>query len=228
MSTETQLPPESEALSTYEYRELAPLSVISLICGLLSVPLVAMATVLPPFLFALLPILGVIVGLRSWLAIRRQPTELTGMGLAKAGTFLSLGALLSGYAYSGFVYATEVPEGYQRIGYQQLQSDDPDQLVPPTARELDGKSVFIKGYMYPGPYKFGIKQFVLCRDNGDCCFGGQPKLTDMIQVTLKPGQSIAYTTAQSKVVGKLRVHPAAALHDLGAVLYHLDDAEYLE
>ena len=54
MSTETQLPPESEALSTYEYRELAPLSVISLICGLLSVPLVAMATVLPPFLFALL------------------------------------------------------------------------------------------------------------------------------------------------------------------------------
>ena len=52
-------------------------------------------------------------------------------------------------------------------------------------KELDGKKVFIKGYMYPSSQMTGIREFVLCRDNGTCCFGGQPRLTDMIRVKLK-------------------------------------------
>ncbi len=58
------------------------------------------------------------------------------------------------------------------------------QVVPPSALALEGKKIFIKGYIYPGREKDGIRQFLLVRDQGDCCFGGNPKITDRIQVTL--------------------------------------------
>ena len=83
-----------------------------------------------------------------------------------------------------YIYATEVPEGYERISYADLQPqpDEPPDRVPPDAKALDGKKVFIKGYVYPGQRQYGITQFLLVRDQGSCCFGGNPKVTDRILV----------------------------------------------
>ncbi|MEK6235181.1 MAG: hypothetical protein N2C14_10735, partial [Planctomycetales bacterium] len=63
-------------------------------------------------------------------------------------------------------------------------------------------------------------------DNGDCCFGGQPKLTDMIQVTLKDSQTLDYSPHMVKVSGTFQLRDEVALHDVGSVVYHLEDAEY--
>ena len=36
---------------------------------------------------------------------------------------------------------------------------------------LNGQRIRIRGYILPTPQKHGIKQFVLVRDNQECCFG---------------------------------------------------------
>lgn len=46
-----------------------------------------------------------------------------------------------------------------------------DELMPDWLKGLDGKSVRIRGFMYPTYETEGIERFVLARDNQICCFG---------------------------------------------------------
>ena len=132
--------------------------------------------------------------------------------------------MVAGFGINIFQTAFEVPAGCLPISYEALQPR-PGEPVPASARELDGKRVFIKGYMYPSSQMTGIREFVLCRDNGTCCFGGQPKLTDMIQVDLKEPLTLDYQTGLRRVAGTFRVEPNAAGRGMGSVLYRLD-ADY--
>lgn len=163
--------------------------------------------------------------------IRRRSDELTGRGLAWIGLGLSLFSFFGGIAAAAFVYATEVPPGYTRISYVDLQPEEgvPGQFIPPLAKKLDGQKVFIKGYVFPGnTKKNGIKEFLLVRDKGDCCFGGNPKITDRIQVTLKDPLRLTFNSRVNKVAGIFRVRPADNAVDAGgAVFYHLE-ADHLE
>jgi hypothetical protein len=161
--------------------------------------------------------------------IYQNPEEFTGQRLALAGLAMASVFLAVGMATAGVVYATEVPEGYTRISYEGLQpdQDSPGQIMPPSALELDGKRVFIKGYVYPGAQQQGIKQFVLCRDNGDCCFGGSPKLTDMILVDLVDPLRLTYSRRLQRLAGTFRIKPAQGTDGLGGVLYQLE-ADYLQ
>jgi hypothetical protein len=65
------------------------------------------------------------------------------------------------------------------------------------------------------------------RDKGDCCFGGDPKLTDMILVKLKPPLKATFDMRVRKLAGTFKVAPGRALDGLGGVIYHLD-ADHLE
>ena len=123
---------------------------------------------------------------------------------------------------------TEVPPGYQRLNYAELQPDPETQgeVFPPAIEQRDGDRVFIKGYVFPAKQTSGIKQFVLCRDNGDCCFGGQPKLTDRVLVTLKGPLSLNFSTRLQRVAGTFRVEPGQGTDGISGVIYHLD-ADYL-
>jgi hypothetical protein len=142
---------------------------------------------------------------------------------------LGIAFLIGGWTLAGVVYATEVPEGYERLNYSALQPDEntPGEVIPPDVKKWDGKRVFLKGYAYPGAQQQGIKKFVLCRDNGDCCFGGQPKLTDMVLVELKEPLSLTYSRRVQRVAGTFRVSPAQATDGLGGVVYQLE-ADYLK
>lgn len=206
-----------------EYRALSPMAVASLVMALAS-PLIFAGPAL-----TFIPALGLLLGLRSWVTIRRDEDLLTGLPLAKAGTFLSLAFIVLGWSWFGYVYATEVPEGYQRVSYATLQPhpNDTGQVVPPEALALDGKRIFIKGYVYPGQQKSGIQEFVLCRDNGDCCFGGSPKLTDMILVRLQEPLRMTYESRMWRVAGTFRVNQTQGTDGLGDVVYQLE-ADYLK
>ncbi|HEY1067160.1 MAG TPA: DUF3299 domain-containing protein [Pirellulales bacterium] len=220
-------PDESHA---YEYRELSGLACVALAVAVVSLASLVLISLFQPYplAFALLPAIGVGIGLRAWSQIARSEGDLTGAPLAVAGIWLSALALAAGWGTLAFIYATEVPEGFERIHYSQLKLDE-NGAPPPDIAQLDGKKVFIKGYVYPDKDTFGIKQFILCRDNGDCCFGGRPPLSDMIQVTLTPPQSLTFHTYQFKVYGTFRFQPSKAmLGELGAVLYHIDDARFVE
>jgi hypothetical protein len=61
----------------------------------------------------------------------------------------------------------------------------------PDIAQLDNGKLFFKGYMYPDGRVEDIDSFILCKDSGDCCFGGNPKLTDMIRVVMNKETGMA-------------------------------------
>src|SRR5580704_7338987 len=129
-----------------EYRALSAVAVASLVAGVLSLaaPL--------SWLCLGFPIAGLILGTLAWRQISARPDELAGLSLAKAGVGLSALFFLVGPGWLLLQQATEVPAGYERVSYEQLQPS-PSALgvpIPPEAYALEGKKVFIKGYVYPG------------------------------------------------------------------------------
>jgi hypothetical protein len=94
-----------------------------------------------------------------------------------------------------------------RISYDLFKpGPEETEFPPPAARQMDGQRVFLKGYMFPAGNR-EVKEFTLCRDSGECCFGGQPKSWDMVRVVMKDPPRAEYTTWQRKVAGVLRVLP---------------------
>jgi hypothetical protein len=174
-----------------------------------------------------IPVIGILLGLAAWRSIRSRPDELTGLIFARMGVGLSVFFLLLSWTIAGVVYATELRPGFERVSYNQLQADEgAASPIPPSALELEGDKVFIKGYIHPslGTGK-GLKRFVMVRDNGDCCFGAAtPKLTDMIYVQLADPLRIDYTTRLVKIHGTFHVEPAtvAGQSDIPTVVYHLN------
>jgi hypothetical protein len=220
------LDPRPSAAEDYErYRSLSTAAVAGLIVGLLG------WLAILDWVLVFIPALGVVLCAFAWRKVARHRDELTGDGLARAGFVLSLVFLIAGPGWLTYEYVTEVPEGYRRIGYAELQPDPAEvgQVVPPWAMQLEGKQVFIKGYVYPGREKDGIRQFLLCRDQGDCCFGGNPKITERIEVTLVDPLRLTYEPRIHKVGGVFHVEPqsTAAGGAVGGVLYHLT-ADHLE
>ena len=209
--------------SDNDYRALSGAAVMSLALAFLS------ALALFSLYLAVIPISGVLFGLYAVLQIRKHPSELTGRGVAIAGMILSFSLLVASVSVASYVYATEVPRGYERIFYSQLQPEEGKigQKIPPLAEDLDGKKVFIKGYVFPGKQRQGIKSFLLVRDKGDCCFGGNPKLTDRIQVTLADPERLRFDPYLHKIAGTFRLvkDPGQAIDAGGEVYYHLDDGQ---
>ena len=119
--------------------------------------------------------------------------------------------LVGGIALHIYWYQTEVPDGYQRISFRAdiskkgFINEEGERRVHDDIAALDGKPLFVKGFMYPEQRLDGISSFILCRDNGQCCFGGQPKLTDMIKVKMADGQTARYSDHMVSVAGVFRL-----------------------
>ena len=175
---------------------------------------------------AVVPLFGLVLGGVAVREIARRPTELTGRGISLAAIAVSVVMLFSGLGYQAYVYATELPPGFERLNYAMLQPlpGDPPTAVPESALEMSGRDVLLKGYMYPGKQQQGITQFLLVRDQGDCCFGGNPKITDRVLVNLKDPKGISFTSRQRKIAGRFVVRPTGTAVLDGGVLYHLEDA----
>ena len=215
--------PDSLMEEYAQYRALSVMAVASCVLGVLS------AATFLGWTLLVIPILGVATGVIALRRISVNAGELTGTRVAWTGILLSLVFLGGGAGYQTYAYATEVPPGYERLNYTQLQPDPdtPGEVYPAEISDYDGRRVFIKGYVYPGKQTSGIRQFVLCRDNGDCCFGGQPKLTDRILVNMQGPLALEYSTRLHRLAGTFHVRPGRATDGLGGVIYHLD-ADYLK
>lgn len=72
-------------------------------------------------------------------------------------------------------------------------------------RALDGQRMRIRGYILPTAQKRGIKQFVLVRDNQECCFGPGAALYDCILVNMEPGETTEFTVRPVAVEGVFTV-----------------------
>jgi len=218
------------------YRAICRSAVISAVMAAVGLPLVTLALVsmrsqvgdaLPlGMVGALFGGIALLLGFAGLRTIRRYPSEYTGIRLAKTGLIGGLLLLVAGSAAAAFTYSTEVPEGYARLGFWELQPDpeQPELPIAPKAIELQGKPIFIKGYMHPGVASSGkVNHFILVPDMGTCCFGGQPKPTDMIEVFVPDGKErIAYSRRRIKLAGTflLADHPVQSL-GLNGVWYHM-------
>jgi hypothetical protein len=70
---------------------------------------------------------------------------------------------------------------------------DPSYFTPKN-KALFGDRIRIRGFMYPTMRKRGLKQFVLVRDNLECCFGPGAALYDCILVTMEEGKTTEYVS----------------------------------
>jgi len=175
---------------------------------------------------SVVPVLAMVLGLVAYRDIARRPEVLTGRPLAVAAMVVGLASLLGGLSYLSMVYASELPRGFERLDYATLQPVEGDLpgTVPEAALAMAGRNVLLKGYMYPGKQQHGIVQFLLVRDQGDCCFGGNPRITDRVLVQLSDARGIPFSPRLTKIAGRFAVRPMANDAIDGGVLYHLEAA----
>jgi hypothetical protein len=203
-----------------QYRALHTGALIGLVLGVASIFVVVTAANSLEYclLVTPIPVLGILISSRALATISRNDELYTGRPLALAGLVLSLVFLIGGVSYGGYVYATEVREGYQRISFATLRPDEiherNGQAVPPQIAALDGKRVFIKGYIRPDSIKIskGIDRFLLVRDNNQCCFGSlsDVKYYDQIEVAMVDSKTVDYSDGIYRMHGILEVSPENA------------------
>lgn len=89
----------------------------------------------------------------------------------------------------------------------ELMKDEPFEQSDLTekVKELDGKLIRIRGYILPSFEATGIKQFVLVRDNKECCFGPGAALHDCIVVQMVDPATTEYTTTPVSAEGTFSI-----------------------
>ena len=78
-------------------------------------------------------------------------------------------------------------------------------MLTPKVKSLFDQRIRIRGYMYPTLRRKGLTQFVLVRDNMECCFGPGAALYDCVLVTMQPGRTAEYSIRPIAVEGTFRL-----------------------
>ena len=216
--TETPLTQSIE--EEHGYRAFSKAAVACVVFGILGLTSF-MATV-----FVILPIFGICFGLLALSNLKRFPNELIGSKAARIGTLVNLVCLLGSVGLHSYIYATEVPEGYQRVTFWDLQPDKLTRLpFSEKAKDLDGEKVFIKGYVRPGAKQKNLKKFIMVGDFGSCCFGGNPEITDIVSITIDTDKTVDYSLRLRRVTGRFKLNPKtkrlAGEKDIPSVYYEI-------
>ncbi len=95
-------------------------------------------------------------------------------------------------------------------------------LLTPKVKALEGKSIRIRGYILPSFQQNGIKQFVLVRDNMECCFGPGALLHDCVVVEMVAPAMTSFTVRPVSVEGTFSIHEIKGLDGKHLAIYHLD------
>lgn len=173
-----------------------------------------------------IPLVGATLAIIARRQIRQSEGQLSGDWLALASLVLQIAIGVVFAAMHSYSYATELPPGFERVNFTMQISkkgftNEGGRLgIHPDVQKLVDQKVMIKGYMYPQKTSDGLTTFVLCKDSGDCCFGGQPKPTDMILVNMK-GDAAQFRTGLVAVAGVFRASPTVDESGLQPV-YQLD------
>jgi len=81
------------------------------------------------------------------------------------------------------------------------------EMITKEIEELNKKTVKLRGFILPTSVfqQAGIKQFVLVRDNQECCFGPGAALYDCVIIEMQPGKTANFSTRVVSVKGKLEI-----------------------
>jgi hypothetical protein len=95
-------------------------------------------------------------------------------------------------------------------------------LLTPAVNKLADKPIRIRGYILPSFQQSGIKQFVLVRDNMQCCFGPTAALYDCIVVEMADGASTDFTVRPVSVEGVFTIQEVVGAEGNPLAVYHID------
>ena len=102
----------------------------------------------------------------------------------------------------------------------ELEKDQPfrDGSLNSVVKGLDGKKVKLRGYILPSTLfkETGIDQFVLVRDNQECCFGPGAALFDCVIVEMVPGRTTDFVTRPVTVEGRFKIDTVSYKYPGGA------------
>ncbi len=231
MSTEVAPQPiaDEPEVESHIYRSVSRLAVVAFVLALFS----QLAWLWPAMILG-----AAVTVVLAWLArrkIRRYRNELTGSWLATTGLALGLFALVGGSLFAYFYASLPVPEGYEPVSFYDLKPTPQDAAkrlpISSFAKELEGKKVFIKGYVHPGvPSMTGNKSFVLVSDMKTCCFGGQPqKPWHMVEVSVQQGPGIDYSYRRRGIGGVFRIRARPGKGPGGIETgYYLLEADHIQ
>lgn len=214
-----------------EYRAIYSGALLAALLGVLSVVMLFSTDNLASCLaLTPIPLVGIFVSLRAWRKIGGAPELYTGKPLAIAGLALAVLFVTVGVGRAAYIYQTEVPDGYQRISFIGMRPSLGDERagrpIPKPIAELAGQKVFIKGYIRPDSTtsRKGISQFLLVRDDNQCCFGdiSQVKFYDQIAVKLTGNLRTDYSARLFRVGGTLSIFPQNVGMGADYVVYALE------
>jgi hypothetical protein len=94
-------------------------------------------------------------------------------------------------------------------------------MLTPKIEALAGQQINIRGYMFPTSTQNGITQFVLVRDNLECCFGPGAALFDCILVRMEPGKTTSYSYRPIAVQGKFGIQEMPGPDGRPLAIYHM-------
>jgi hypothetical protein len=98
-------------------------------------------------------------------------------------------------------------------------------LLPKRVTTLAGERIRIRGYILPSFQQTGLTQFVLVRDNQECCFGPGAALHDCIVVRMVPGQTTSFSIRPVAVAGTFRIDELKAPDGSHLAIYAMDGEE---
>ena len=93
-------------------------------------------------------------------------------------------------------------------------ADFKPEMLTKEIKELDKKIVKLRGFILPTSVfqQAGIKQFVLVRDNQECCFGPGAAIYDCVIIEMAPGKTTNFATRVVTVKGKFETD-TTSFHD---------------
>ena len=98
-------------------------------------------------------------------------------------------------------------------------------LLPKRVTALDGTRIRVRGYILPSFQQTGLTQFVLVRDNQECCFGPGAALHDCIVVRMLPGRTADFSIRPVAVAGTFRLDELRGPDGKHLAIYALDGEE---
>lgn len=180
---------------TVDYKQVATLGVGSLVAAVVAI----LGFFWTPFIAA--AIAGIVLGVLGQRKIMRAPEEIGGAALTTTGLILSVVLAIAASSWRAYSYYCDAPPGYEIVEFDSMALDK-DGRVPENIVALNGRKVYLTGYMYPTKKHAGIENFTLVRTLGHCQYcspGTNP--ADMIAVAMERGQTVKYRANKTVSVG---------------------------
>jgi hypothetical protein len=119
------------------------------------------------------------------------------------------------------------PAGFREITFDDIKLDMEKgapftrELLPERVTALVGTPIRIRGYILPSFQQTGLTQFVLVRDNQECCFGPGAALHDCIVVRMRPGKTATFSIRPVAVAGTFTIDELRAPDGSHLAIYAL-------